>query len=1001
MMIGILVVLFLLAVLVVLPIWVINKVNALQLKQQELQLRVSLLEIREARAPAPAPSAPTGSVQPAATTPAPVVVKNEPPPAPAVTPPAKPVQLSEPPVVPAIPRPVVVAPPLSAPAPAPSAKREEPRAVDWEQFMGAKLFAWLGGLALLLCVAFFIKYSFEHNLIPPEARVTLGFIFGAGLIVGGLMVPRPRYEVTGFTLIGTGVVSLYAVTFACHAYYHFAPFGLITTFGVMTVITALAFGLAVRLEARVVAVLGLLGGFLTPVLLSTGVDNPAGLFSYIALLDAGLIAVALRRRWPWLVPLGAAGTIFMQLGWVREFYTADKLGVAVTVLTGFNLLFFLANEVARRLARPAREIAAAAVALPFVTFAIAFYFILDPATAAQPGLLFGGVLVADAVLLALAWREQELGLVHVIGGGVTFGMLALWSSASLTEALLLWALGCYLAHGLGHTGFAVMLERHRPGSSPGWVKQVFLPLAVILMLWPLGKLAVVPWALWPCMLLVDLAAMGLALLAGSLAVVLSVLVLTVIATMLWLFQLPASADSLPEFLAIITGFAVVFFAAGVLLPRRLGAKLSPGMLPAGWRSILGDQHTQLPAFAALMPFMLLAVAVVRLPLPDPTLILGVALLLVVLLLGLSAAGLLTWLPACALAGLAGVEYAWRGEHEWPVHPGTPLGWYLGFVALFAAYPFVFRRKFAASTGPWAVAALAGMVQFPLVYQIMKHSWPWEWPGLVPALFALPPLVSLILVRRAPVADEGARLNQLAWYGAAVLFFVTLIIPIQFERQWITLGWALEGAALLWLFHRIPHIGLRLVGVALLIVAFGRLTLHPAVLARHLVAEGAPLNWQLYTYGLVTLCLWTGARLLTPVKADTPGRDLRPLLNALGVVLAFLLLNIELAEFFSAPGQRVFTFEFTRNLARDMATTIGWACFALGLLLASVWRAAAYGRYAALGLLGVVLLKLFFHDLAELSALYRIGAFFAVAVIAIVASVIYQRFVPARKTPGGP
>jgi len=61
--------------------------------------------------------------------------------------------------------------------------------------------------------------------------------------------------------------------------------------------------MAVRLDAQVVAILGLLGGFLTPVLLSTGQDHPLGLFSYIALLDAGLIAVVARKRWNYLVLL--------------------------------------------------------------------------------------------------------------------------------------------------------------------------------------------------------------------------------------------------------------------------------------------------------------------------------------------------------------------------------------------------------------------------------------------------------------------------------------------------------------------------------------------------------------------------------------------------------------------------------------------------------------------------------------------------------------------------
>src|SRR6184192_3759521 len=167
--------------------------------------------------------------------------------------------------------------------------------IDWEQFMGAKLFAWIGGLALFLGVGFFVKYSFEHNLIPPEVRAAIGFLIGLGLIVGGVLLKRRENVVTAQTLCATGVLILYAVTFACRSFYHLAFFGLIPTFALMTLITAAAFLLAVRMDALVVAILGIAGGFLTPVLLSTGQDNPLGLFGYIALLDAGLLAVARRK----------------------------------------------------------------------------------------------------------------------------------------------------------------------------------------------------------------------------------------------------------------------------------------------------------------------------------------------------------------------------------------------------------------------------------------------------------------------------------------------------------------------------------------------------------------------------------------------------------------------------------------------------------------------------------------------------------------------------------
>ncbi len=123
--------------------------------------------------------------------------------------------------------------------------------------MGAKLFAWIGGLALFLGVAFFVKYSFEHNLIPPELQIAIGFTIGVIHLIGGLLLKRKENAVTAQTLCATGILVLYAVTFACRSYYHFAFFGLIPTFLLMTLITAVAFLLAVRLNAIVVAVLGI------------------------------------------------------------------------------------------------------------------------------------------------------------------------------------------------------------------------------------------------------------------------------------------------------------------------------------------------------------------------------------------------------------------------------------------------------------------------------------------------------------------------------------------------------------------------------------------------------------------------------------------------------------------------------------------------------------------------------------------------------------------------
>src|SRR5216117_4342284 len=241
--------------------------------------------------------------------------------------------------------------------------------IDWEQFMGAKLFAWIGGLALFLGVAFFVKYSFEHNLIPPEVRVAIGFAVGLILVVGGLALKRKENVVTAQTLCATGTLILYAVTFACRSFYHFAFFGLIPTFLLMTLITAVAFLLAVRLKAIVVAVLGIAGGFLTPVLLSTGQDHPLGLFVYIALLDVGLLAVAQRRRWNTLAILGALGTALMQFAWVAAFFVPEKyfagnrVLIFMAVFVGFQALFLAAAAWAKRTGKANTTLFACAIAL--------------------------------------------------------------------------------------------------------------------------------------------------------------------------------------------------------------------------------------------------------------------------------------------------------------------------------------------------------------------------------------------------------------------------------------------------------------------------------------------------------------------------------------------------------------------------------------------------------------------------------------------------------------
>src|SRR6185503_19101806 len=94
------------------------------------------------------------------------------------------------------------------------------------------------------------------------------------------------------------------------------------------------------------------------------------------------------------------------------------------------------------------------------------------------------------------------------------------------------------------------------------------------------------------------------------------------------------------------------------------------------------------------------------------------------------------------------------------------------------------------------------------------------------------------------------------------------------------------------------------------------------------------NWYLYAYGIVTICLMAGARLLAPPNHLVWRRNLPPVLYSLGTILAFLLLNIEIADYF-AEGPTL-TLQFSGNFARDMSYSIGWALFALVVLITGIW-----------------------------------------------------------------
>ena len=164
--------------------------------------------------------------------------------------------------------------------------------------------------------------------------------------------------------------------------------------------------------------------------------------------------------------------------------------------------------------------------------------------------------------------------------------------------------------------------------------------------------------------------------------------------------------------------------------------------------------------------------------------------------------------------------------------------------------------------------------------------------------------------RCSASSRGERDGRLARGGAA-LAFVTVAIPLQLKQQWITIGWAFEGAALAWVYKRIPHRGLFYSGVALLGAVFVRLALNPEVLIYEPRGSMRIFNWYLYAYLLCAAAMFVAGWFLSKTNDRLAGGlRVSSVLPGAGVVLLFLLLNIEIADFYATGPTIMFRFGVT-------------------------------------------------------------------------------------------
>jgi uncharacterized membrane protein len=211
---------------------------------------------------------------------------------------------------------------------------------DLEFRIGGVWFNIIGVIVIVFAVGFFLKLAFDSGWITPTYQVWTGIFIGITCLGLGEWL-RKKYAGYAYSLTGGGILILYLSTWASFKIYDPVIFSQQMAFVLMALITATASILAARYNTLTIAILGLFGGFLTPILLSTEVDNETALFGYIALLNLGVLSLAFTKQWRSLNYLSFAATVIMVLSWIIKWYGSTKLWTTIIFLTLFFVIFAL------------------------------------------------------------------------------------------------------------------------------------------------------------------------------------------------------------------------------------------------------------------------------------------------------------------------------------------------------------------------------------------------------------------------------------------------------------------------------------------------------------------------------------------------------------------------------------------------------------------------------------------------------------------------------------
>ena len=346
---------------------------------------------------------------------------------------------------------------------APKVKAPPKIKLDLEKFIGENLINKIGIAITVIGVAIGAKYSIEHNLISPLTRIFLGYLTGIGLLGFGIKLKK-KYESYSAVLVGGAIAIMYFITYSAYSFYDLIP--QVFAFALMVVFTAFTVVAALNYNRQVIAHIGLVGAYAVPFLLSEGSGKVAILFSYMAIINIGILVTAFKKYWKALYYSSFGLTWLMYFSWhITKYETNEHFGLAIIFLAIFFSIFYVTFLAYKLLKKEKFEITDILLLLAnsFIFYGIGYAILSNHETGNQLlGLFTLGNAIGHFIISAIIYRHKlaDKNLFYLVSGLVlVFITIAIPVQLDGNWVTLLWAGEAALLFWIGRTKNVPIYEK--------------------------------------------------------------------------------------------------------------------------------------------------------------------------------------------------------------------------------------------------------------------------------------------------------------------------------------------------------------------------------------------------------------------------------------------------------------------------------------------------------------------------------------------------------------